>query len=77
MITINLSLVTHVVESDRQLDIFYGASIVTVTGNNPSIARLLATITEHDGAVTWLRLDDPDFTARNVYPLGSEGPHYT
>jgi hypothetical protein len=77
MITINLNLVTFVAESDRQLDIFYGASVVKVTGNNHSMARLLATITEHDGSVTWLRLDDPDLTSRNVYPLGSEEPHYT
>ena len=77
MITINLSLISHVAESDRQLDIFYGASIVKVTGNNSSMGRLLATITDSEASVKWLRLDDPDFTSYNVYPLCSEEPHYT
>jgi len=77
MTTINLSLVTHIVALDRQIDIYYGSSIVTVTGNNSSISILGQKIIEADeDGEKWIRLDDANFTSVNVFPLGSAEPHY-
>ena len=74
MTTINLNLVTHFVILDRQVDIHFGSSIVTVTGSNRYLDPLIEKIKSPEHI--WVALDNDNYTSVNVYPLGSEEPHY-
>ena len=77
MFSIDISKVTHIVTFDRQVDIHFGASIITVTGSNRFMDPLVERITEFRGdSDSWLRLDDENYTSVNVYHLGSVEPHY-
>ena len=77
MITIKISKISHFTIHDRQINLFFAASFVKVTGSNKYIHLLADQIKEGSENNSWIELsdtEDSNYTSVNCYNLESEEP---